>query len=1724
MASGGSEPEEDVWSSEDEALNEGDDFSEEETISENSEPDNFSTSESTTEQISEASGIEKTITFPCKIWSLTQKQLSKSTFASLLNDYVESEFFAIDGDSLLITCATNCSLLPGQSLHFFYLVEQFLFNLKSRNARFVIVFFQDFKDFYHPYPLLRCRRTQLKLYIQKNTDIAVYTFSSFLSKEWNTFIREQAPYFFMVSDEGLTKYQTLYLNMVILHALGNQIDVVLTNAQESEHLRVYGYYVKSSILIKKFIQMNASQLEETLQEIITTCKSVTPQQSFFLQCMQEITEEKEVQNCISLLSTVLNDNCDIRVATCIVSCSLALRIHARTENCHDQNDDNPHLTLEEAADLCRMQCLSVAMRIILPLCQRAKIRRIKGKWNKDAQLFIGLQQRCDHIALGLLRDHFKKTEINWTHVSDIRDDLLLKNIAYYYEKEYNADFKLEFGEKINESYTFLWTSILKLVPHGEHLLSYELRTTKKPFLTPEAYVGVDQEDMLPTGLLPMRNNVIEEYAGDAIKELPILSSHDPVFTSLLGKKPYDELLHWHSGRPLSDDYDRTKNEQHDMLKDKWALKRYQKLQSFNYRFGQTLGVKKATKILVQNDKPEEKKCAYNVPEKKKQHHVKKKDQIIEERLKLSKAVKENKEQQQWNNLAPSLKKELRGNFNSGISKFDKAIHSLQTQTVKYQARKELLAMCFEIWTEHCKTVSEDQRDMNFAVQVMKIIQSIVANHNDMLQEADKHRVAGYLTQLGFQNLACTLKGSEVTSKECKKNNYAVGVGSARFQMKYMGPYLQRDERKDPDPRVQHFIPDTWQRELLDVVDNNESAIIVAPTSSGKTYASYYCMEKVLRQSNDGIVVYVAPTKALVNQVVATVSSQFQKDLPGGMALCGVFTRDYRHDALNCQVLVTVPQCLEILLLSPHRQDWVKKIKYLIFDEVHCLGGEVGAEVWEHLLVMIRCPFLALSATISNPEHLTEWLQSIKRYWQQIDENEISLVTSSSKKGRQNKQLKAVKRSYRVRLVRYDKRYNDLETYICSVQNSNMTFDHYHPFSALTIDHVKNYGVPKDLTCSPRECIQLYDAMAKVWPTCTKMETLDPEKNIHLKDKVLITKNDAIKYQEDLKSELVDWIENGHCTQNQINKLPALFFAFSLPVVEGLARELYCHLRAKQKEKQTPQDEKEIQKLQEKADKLAKGLQSVDFGFLNSERAVTRKQESQVTKAENYNVLKKRLQKLREIPPDCTYADEKAVDNITLEIIHRGMITRNHTRFDNLIAFSRRGIGYHHASVDAKGRRFVEMLFRMGYIKVVTATGSLALGINMPCKSVVFLHDSVYLDALNYRQMAGRAGRRGLDLEGSVYFFNIPVPKVKKLMKSNVPELRGQFPLSISLVLRLMLLAAKADDKEDAKAKVLSILKHSLMTFKHPNETQVLKLFCVFSLQFLLYEQYLNQDCSPTEFTGLATHLHYHEPSNFIFITYLENGLFHKLCKPLPEDPTKFSDSVMETLVLILANLFTRSYLAPSRRSSGKTFHQSKVYLEELPEDFATAVKEYNKKVAKIFGHCILTASKLADMEKEYRLPLTQISFSGKEYKDSSLVDHLMPHSEGRKGISPFACLSGNTDHDLMKMTNISSLMLQTAQIPEKYIPIFHLTKEDVCGRKIFLNSYALDFYKHGSLEALRTDNGLNQGEAYCKLKDFMLTIASISISMKEMCEDENDPVALAFDQLHEIYSEKFQQV
>ena len=85
-----------------------------------------------------------------------------------------------------------------------------------------------------------------------------------------------------------------------------------------------------------------------------------------------------------------------------------------------------------------------------------------------------------------------------------------------------------------------------------------------------------------------------------------------------------------------------------------------------------------------------------------------------------------------------------------------------------------------------------------------------------------------------------------------------------FQLQVTPEHLLRSEGDSVDSRVS-FKPDNWQRELLNAVDHNDSVIISAPTSSGKTFISYYVMENVLRRDDVGLMIFLAPSKALVNQ-------------------------------------------------------------------------------------------------------------------------------------------------------------------------------------------------------------------------------------------------------------------------------------------------------------------------------------------------------------------------------------------------------------------------------------------------------------------------------------------------------------------------------------------------------------------------------------------------------------------------------------------------------------------------------------------------------------------------------------------------------------------------------------------------------------------------------------------------------------------------------------------
>ncbi|KAG6547499.1 hypothetical protein Mapa_010947 [Marchantia paleacea] len=127
---------------------------------------------------------------------------------------------------------------------------------------------------------------------------------------------------------------------------------------------------------------------------------------------------------------------------------------------------------------------------------------------------------------------------------------------------------------------------------------------------------------------------------------------------------------------------------------------------------------------------------------------------------------------------------------------------------------------------------------------------------------------------------------------------------------------------------------------------------------------------------------------------------------------------------------------------------------------------------------------------------------------------------------------------------------------------------------------------------------------------------------------------------------------------------------------------------------------------------------------------------------------------------------------------------------------RRGIGVHHAGLLPIVKEVVEMLFCRGVIKVLFSTETFAMGVNAPARTVAFhsfrKHDGKSFRQIlpgEYTQMAGRAGRRGLDKVGTVVVMcwdDIPEEgDLRRLLTGKPTKLESQFRLTYSMILNLL---------------------------------------------------------------------------------------------------------------------------------------------------------------------------------------------------------------------------------------------------------------------------------------------------------------------------------------------------
>ncbi len=151
----------------------------------------------------------------------------------------------------------------------------------------------------------------------------------------------------------------------------------------------------------------------------------------------------------------------------------------------------------------------------------------------------------------------------------------------------------------------------------------------------------------------------------------------------------------------------------------------------------------------------------------------------------------------------------------------------------------------------------------------------------------------------------------------------------------------------------------------------------------------------------------------------------------------------------------------------------------------------------------------------------------------------------------------------------------------------------------------------------------------------------------------------------------------------------------------------------------------------------------------------------------------------------------------------------------ILYLARRGLGFHHAGLLPILKQLVEELFSQGLMRVVFATDTLALGINMPARTVVVGRMSKWdgvsrrpLLPNEFQQMAGRAGRRGIDPQGYVvvpYSPWVTFDDALGIATGPLLPVESAFTVRYNTILNLW--------NPPAGDRVLAVMRHSLLQFQ-----------------------------------------------------------------------------------------------------------------------------------------------------------------------------------------------------------------------------------------------------------------------------------------------------------------------
>jgi len=220
----------------------------------------------------------------------------------------------------------------------------------------------------------------------------------------------------------------------------------------------------------------------------------------------------------------------------------------------------------------------------------------------------------------------------------------------------------------------------------------------------------------------------------------------------------------------------------------------------------------------------------------------------------------------------------------------------------------------------------------------------------------------------------TSKGDSSREAGSSEQEIATGTSHDKSIRTYTAhPRHERDRDAPPgngssEPaKTYPFELDPFQTTAISYLERNDSVLVAAHTSAGKTVVAEYAIALALR--NKQRVIYTSPIKALSNQKYRDLSEDFGEDN------VGLMTGDTTiNPSAFCLVMTT-----EILRSMLYRgSEIVREVAWVVYDEVHYMRDAERGVVWEESIVLLphTVRFVFLSATIPNAEQFVEWICKI----------------------------------------------------------------------------------------------------------------------------------------------------------------------------------------------------------------------------------------------------------------------------------------------------------------------------------------------------------------------------------------------------------------------------------------------------------------------------------------------------------------------------------------------------------------------------------------------------------------------------------------------------------------------------------------------------------------------------------------------------------------------------